>query len=87
MSDNPEYGKTEDASHMDPDEPVKELAGFEYDTSDAFWNVVRRKIQRRSTASQFASFSWNVPRLILTEVWNALAHIIGSQSGKKEGRS
>jgi hypothetical protein len=46
--------------------------------------VVRRKIQRRSTVSQVASFSWNIPKLILAEAWSALIHIIGSQSGKKE---
>ncbi len=33
-----------------------------------------------------APFSWNVPKLILAEVWSALIHMIGSQSGKKEKR-
>jgi hypothetical protein len=84
LSEIPNHSEPEDASGIDPGEPVKELAGFEYDPSDVFWNVVRRKIQRRSTVSQVASFSWNIPKLILAEAWSALIHIIGSQSGKKE---
>jgi len=66
---------------------VRELAGFEHEASDAFLAIVRSKIQRRSTVSQFAFFTWNVPKVILAEVWNALIQIIGTQNEKKEGKS
>lgn len=83
MTDDSVHAAASGEPEVDPGEPVKELAGFEYAPSDAFLGLVRRKIQRRSTVSQVASFSWNVPKLILAEVWSALVQIVNPESGKK----
>jgi len=85
MTEDPEVGKAGDNSDIDLGDPVKELAGFEHEASDAFLATVRMKIQRRSTVSQFASFTWNVPKVLLAEFWSALIHIIGSHGEKTEG--
>jgi len=82
MSEDPKRGNSGDTTDIELGEPIKELAGFEHETSEAFLAIVRSKIQRRSTVSQVASFTWNVPRWILTEFWNALIHIIDSRVRK-----
>jgi hypothetical protein len=87
MSEEPKQGEPAEESAIDPGEPVKELACFEYEASPAFLTVVRRKIHRRSAVSQLASFSWDVPKALLTELWNALVQAVGPASGKKERQS
>ena len=84
MSEGPKRGESENEQDSDTGEPIRELAGWELNTSDAFLTLVRRKIQRRSTVSQLASFSWNVPKMILTEFWNSFVQILGSNGTKKE---
>ena len=85
MSDDEKPVDPGNESEIDPGEPVKELAGFEYQASDRFLALVHTKIERRSTVSQFASFGWNVPKVILAEFWHALIQIVGSQGEKKKG--
>ena len=69
---------------MDPGEPIKELAGWEQPTSDKFLRLVRGRIQRRSTVGQFATFSWDVPRMILGDFWITLLQALNPQDRKKK---
>lgn len=68
---------------VDPGEPIGVLAGFEHGTSPGFLTRIRRKIQRRTTAAQVASFSWNVPTLVLLELWRALIELLQPKDIKK----
>jgi hypothetical protein len=87
MSEETNYGQSDGESGIDMGEPVRELAGFEHEPSGTFLAIVRSKIQRRSTVSQIASFTWNVPKVILAEFWNALVQVISPHGAKKEGKS
>lgn len=82
MSDNPA------ASHgdndVDPGAPVDMLADFQYAPSSSFLGRVRRSIQRRTTASQVVSFSWNVPLLVFREFWQLLAEQFFPRSAGKD---
>lgn len=68
-------------------EPIAALLNLEQETSSTFLNLVRRKIYRRTTASQVAAFSWNVPRMILGEFWNMLVQLLNPRATQKGGRS
>ena len=68
-------------------EPIAALLDLEQDTSPSFFARVRRKIHRRTTGSQLASFSWYLPRMILLEFWNVLIHILNPGAPQKGGRS
>jgi hypothetical protein len=87
MIDDPRNASSENEPDVDPGEPVTVLADLEQEPSTAFLNVVRRKIHRRSAASQFVSFSWNVPKVILLEFWNILVEILSSRGTQKGGQS
>ena len=68
-------------------EPIAALLNLEQETSSTFLNLVRRKIYRRTTASQVAAFSWNVPRMILGEFWKMLVQLLNPRATQKGGRS
>jgi hypothetical protein len=87
MSNDPKNSTSENEPDVDPGEPVRLLADLEQEPSAAFLNVVRRKIHRRSAASQFVSFSWNVPKVILLEFWNILVEILSPRGTQKGGQS
>jgi hypothetical protein len=70
----------------DPEEPIRGLADLETEVSPSFVNMVRRKIQRRTTASQYAHFSWSLPGIILMEFLHVLVHLFAVAGGRK-GRS
>ena len=72
---------------QDPDErPIPELADLEMEVSPSFVNRVRSKIQRRTTVSQYAYFSWMLPGIVLKEFLSVLIHLFAVTDGKK-GRS
>jgi hypothetical protein len=48
--------------------PALELVRLEQEPSADFVPIVRRKIYRRTAASQFVSFTWNVPGVVLREL-------------------
>jgi hypothetical protein len=52
--------------------------------SSDFVERVRRRIYRRTTASQFVSYSWHLPRVILTEMAGVLSHILKAFGTGKE---
>jgi hypothetical protein len=87
MSENPKDKQSENERDVETGEPVTVLAALEQDTSATFLTVVRRKIRRRSTASQFASFSWNIPKMILIEFWGVLVQLLSPRSTPKGGQS
>ena len=59
----------------EPERPIRALPLQERETSPDFLARVRRRIYRRSAASQFASYSWNLPKLILFELMSLLGHL------------
>lgn len=67
--------------------PIVDLLNLEQDISPAFLSSVRKKIYRRVTASQFASFSWELPRMILLEFWKMLVELSNPRASQKGGRS
>lgn len=72
---------------QDLGEPIAALLDLEQDTSPTFLDRVRSKIYRRTTTSQFASFSWHLPKMILIEFWNMLVQILNPGATQKGGRS
>jgi hypothetical protein len=86
MSDEPANSVWSDGQEIDPGEPVGLLTGFEHETSPTFLTRIRRTIHRRTAASQIASFSWNVPSVVLLELWTSLMellHLRGVQKGRQ----
>jgi hypothetical protein len=69
---------------QDPDLPIGSLKEQEQETAPDFMSRVRNKIQRRTTANQFASYSWHLPKLVLIEMVSVLTHIFTAINGKKE---
>lgn len=70
---------------VDPGPPVTLLARHQEDSSPELVRRVRRNIYRRMSAAQFASFSWNVPKLVLREFLEMLVAIFGTGSSPSKG--
>ena len=69
---------------QDPEErPIRGLADLENEVSPQFVSMVRQKIQRRATVSQFANFSWSLPRMILMEFLSLVVHVLAVADGRK----
>jgi hypothetical protein len=83
MSEDPEL--PEEGAEQEPDQPIVALADLEQNISPGFFSVVRKKIYRRTAASQVVSFSWNVPRMIFFELANIFAGLV-MLAGKRKGR-
>jgi hypothetical protein len=49
------------------DQPIAALACLDQNPSPGFWLAIRRKIDRRLTTVHFATFSWQLPKLVLVE--------------------
>jgi hypothetical protein len=71
---------------VDPGEPVTELAGFEHDVSARFMSRIRHAIQRRTTAAQFTSFAFDLPLVVLKELWLMLVGQLDSMTIEKDIR-
>jgi len=65
----------------DDEESIAPLAELGQDVSPQFLQSLRQKIYRRTAANQMVSFSWNLPRVILTEMLMLIAHFF---TGSKE---
>jgi hypothetical protein len=74
MSDEPEDSEIRDAEEVDPGEPISALAGFEQPASNSLVKRIRRTILRRKTLNHLASFSVNMPLVVLKEFWSILTH-------------
>jgi hypothetical protein len=65
-------------------EPITALNELEQNTSPRFLGNVRKKIFRRMAASEFASFSWQIPRIISIEFVGMLVEILSAFGGRKK---
>lgn len=83
MSDDSVNLHSQDDEEVDPGAPVEVLAGFEHVASVGFLARVRRKIQRRTTTAQIASFSWNVPSLVFLELWRVVIELLQLRDPRK----
>lgn len=66
---------------------VELLREQEWETSPDFVAKVHRKIERRTAASHYVSFSWNMPKVVLVELAGLLKHLVTNVDGKKDSRS
>ena len=64
-------------------EPIEALRELRQDTSPSFVIVIRKKIQRRTTASQLLSFSWQLPKIVFFELGTMLVQILNAFSIRK----
>jgi hypothetical protein len=69
---------------QEPGQPIRALADQEQKPSPDFIGKVRRKIYRRTAASQFASYSWHLPKIILMEMARLAGHLIKAFGTNKE---
>lgn len=87
MSEHSEKREAHEDEDVDPGEPIVALADFEQSTSPSFMMRVRRKIQRRTTTAQVASFTWNVPSIVLLELWRILIQLLQLKDVEKGSRT
>jgi hypothetical protein len=64
-------------------EPIVALKELEQDTSVFFLRGVRKKIHRRTTASQLLSFSWQIPGMAFAALGNMVVHILSALTIRK----
>lgn len=76
----------ESQNEEDAGEPLGALRQLEQEPSPNFLIGLRGKIHRRSLASQFASFAWEIPVRLLTEIWGLLLDLVPPDKGTKGGR-
>jgi hypothetical protein len=76
----------EEIDPVDPGEPVAELAGFEHDVSARFMSRIRHAIQRRTTAAQLTSFAFDLPLVVLKELWLMMVGQFDSMKVEKDTR-
>ena len=80
-SDDPRFPPGADP---DPEQPIHVLREQEIDVPHDFLGRVRRSIYRRTTVSQFASYSWHLPKTILIEMAVLLGHLFTTIGATKE---
>jgi hypothetical protein len=71
---------------VDPGQPVTELAGFEHDVSARFMSRIRGAIQRRTTAAQLTSFAFDLPLVLLKELWLMMVGQLDPTKVEKDAR-
>ena len=71
---------------IDAGEPVTELAGFEHDVSATLMSRIRHAIQRRTTAAQVTSFAFDLPLVVLKELWLMLVGQLDLMKVEKDTR-
>jgi hypothetical protein len=84
MSDDNPNSESQGGREVDPGEPIEVLASLESEPSSNFLGRIRRAIHRRTSASQIASFSWNIPFLVFMEFWHMLTEQLNPRSPRKE---
>ncbi|HVT91602.1 MAG TPA: hypothetical protein VHD76_02065 [Bryobacteraceae bacterium] len=65
-------------------EPIHALRDLEFDTSHFFLRGIRRRIHRRTTATQLLSVSWELPGIVLSELASMFVHVVNGKRTKKE---
>jgi hypothetical protein len=69
-----------------PDDPLRVLRDQERETSTDFVAKVRRRIERRTAASQVAAYSWHLPKVVLVEMSGLIRHLIVAVGGKGDAQ-
>jgi hypothetical protein len=87
MSNGPESPNSANREEVDPGTAIDALAGFEYPASSGFLSLFRRKIYRRTTTAQVASFSWNIPGMVLLELCRILIQLLQVKHTSKGERT
>jgi len=64
--------------------PIRGLAEQELVPSAAFMARVRGRIHRRATVSYLASYSWSLPKVMLTELAGVIRHLFLALGGGKD---
>lgn len=67
----------------DDGERLAELSQLDLEASKGFWTRVRKKIDRRVAAGHVASFTWNLPKLVLIEFLEIAFNIFSPAKGRK----
>lgn len=83
MSSGDQSGRPPGPENQD-ESPIGALANQELQPSPDFWASVRRSIYRREAVSQLASYSWDVPKVVLTELFGVIRHLFFALGGRKE---
>lgn len=78
---NPDSG-----SDAGPGTPIDLLRSQEEEPDPDFIAGIRRKIHRRAVTAQFATYSWQMPKLVLTEVASVFGYVIRSLASNKDHR-
>jgi hypothetical protein len=68
MSPDSEIPRPPESDEGDLGTPARELGNLEQEPSANFVPILRKKIYRRTAASQFVNFTWNVPAVVLREM-------------------
>jgi hypothetical protein len=84
MTKHPTNTEPHDEGEIDAGTPIEILATFEHEPSADLLSRISRSIHRRTLVSQFASFSWNTPLIVLMEFWGAFADQLFPKSTRKE---
>ncbi len=69
---------------LDLGPPLLLLREQERETSARFVGLVRRRIHRRTAATQVATFSWHLPKTALAEMARLLSHFVQTFGSNKE---
>ncbi len=82
---NAEHEDSRDASRRDDTgEPIRLLLDQQLEPSAHFVEKIRRRIYRRTAASQLASYSWHLPKVMLVEMFSVVTHFLRAFGTKKE---
>ncbi|MGH9665018.1 MAG: hypothetical protein ACRD9L_11395 [Bryobacteraceae bacterium] len=79
--DNPGGAPDDD---REAERPIRALIGQEFETSPDFITRIRKKIDRRTTVSHFTSYSWNVPKIVLTEMLSVLKYLFSALGAQRK---
>ena len=80
---NPQNSSRAPDEDREAGEPIGILRELEQDTSPSFLSMIRKRIYRRTTASQLISVSWHLPGVVFAELLNMFIHILGVRSIRK----
>ena len=80
MSPDSEKPQPPQNDEFDLGRPARELAELGEEPSVSFVPMLRRKIYRRTAASQFVNFTWNMPAVVLRELWGMAIELLKSNS-------
>lgn len=81
----PPDNNSDSASNADDEIPVAALNDFEEDVSSDFVPRLRRRLHRRVFSGQVASFSYNVPAMLLLEFLQLIFGFFTPQTPSSSG--